>query len=59
MSKLESSAQDGYSIVHLTAACDQLDWLAFRGRVNREFTDRGVNRVIVDCRENADLPSIA
>ena len=59
MNWLGSREAEGYSIVALPADFDQNDWLAFRGRVNRALIDRGINRVIVDCRENHDLPSIA
>jgi anti-anti-sigma regulatory factor len=59
VTRLDSREEDGFAIVALPADFDQNDWLAFRGRVNRDFIDRGLNRVIVDCSRAQDLPSIA
>jgi anti-anti-sigma regulatory factor len=59
VSTLASSERDGYTVVRLPAVFDQNDWLALRGRINRDFIDRGIHRVIIDCQEKGALPSIA
>jgi len=59
MSPLSSSEKDGRTIIQLPEHLEQNDWMAFRDRVHRQFIDRGITNVIIDCEQAPDLPSIA
>jgi anti-anti-sigma factor len=59
MIELTSDEKDGQAIIHLPDQLSQNDWLDFRDQVNRQFIDRGIHHVIIDCERNADMPSIA
>jgi anti-anti-sigma factor len=59
MNELPFSEHDGHVVIQLPNHLDQNDWMSLRDLINRQFVDRGMNRIIVDCEQCANLPSIA
>lgn len=59
MRELPYTEDGGHAVIHLPDDLDQNDWLSLRDLIHRQFVDRGMNRLVVDCERCADLPSIA
>lgn len=53
------SEREGHTVVFLPASLDQNDWLGFRDAIHRQFMDRGMTTLVLDCEAFPDLPSIA
>lgn len=59
MTSLPFTDVDGYTLIPLPATLDQNDWLGLRDLVHREFINRGMLKLIIDCETSPNLPSLA
>lgn len=59
MKPLVTTEKDGHVVVQLPPGLSQEDWLGFRDHMHRQFMDRGIIDLVIDCESSPELPSIA
>lgn len=59
MLDLPFAEKDGFCVIAIPPTLDQNDWLGFRDHIHRQFLDRGILNLVLDCERCAELPSIA
>lgn len=59
MTMLPFTEHEGMVVVQIPGCMEQVFWQGFRERIHRQFVDRGMLHLVLDCEECADLPSIA
>ncbi len=59
MKPLTHSEQDGHILIQIPENLSQNDWIDLRDYAHRQFVDKGHVKLVFDCEQVLDLPSIA